>query len=118
MVVGQHPFLRFGVKLPEAECLQRMTERPLQLPEHLSEECKDILEAMLHPNPANRISVQGIKRNTWFMQGLPPAAADMAASWLKMPSACSKTQEQLEQIIEELVQRLQRGSHLQTVASQ
>jgi len=105
MLVGQYPF---PDNVPQEQRLQAMNARPLpNLPQHLSQECRRLLEALLHPDPAQRVSIQGIRQFPWFLQGLPATAFDMTAHFLNRPSPCRKTPQQINDIITRVVYRLQ-----------
>jgi len=108
MLVGRYPF---PDNMPQDERVLAMNTRPLpNLPPHLSQECKQLLEDLLHPNPAERISIEGIRQCPWFLQGLPATAFDMTAHFLNRPSPCVRTQQQVEDIITRVVQRLQQAA--------
>jgi len=105
MLAGNYPFPE---NIPRPQRLQAMQARPLRgLPQHLSQECKQLLEALLNPNPAERISIQSLKQDPWFTQGLPAAAFDMTAQCINRPSPCIRTPQEIEETIARVVQRLQ-----------
>jgi len=104
MLAGHYPF---PDNVPQPVRLQAMRARPLQgLPQGLSQECKQLLEALLHPNPAERITIEGIRQDLWFAQGLPDRAFDMTAQYLNRPSPCVRTPQDIEDTITRVVQRL------------
>jgi hypothetical protein len=86
-------------------------QRPLpRLPAHLSAECRDLLESLLHPDLEARITVEGIKQHAWFLQDLPPGASELAEQCLERslhrPPPCLRSPEQLQAILREAVQRM------------
>ena len=38
---------------------------------HLSRECVDIISKIFVGNPANRITVEGVRNHPWFLKNLP-----------------------------------------------
>jgi serine/threonine protein kinase len=38
----------------------------------ISSECRDLLQRLLDPNPARRITMPQISQHPWFLQNLPP----------------------------------------------
>jgi len=104
MLTGTYPF---PDNIPQQLRLQAMQARPLpNLPWQLSQECRQLLEALLHPNPAERITIEGIRQNTCFTQGLPATAFDMTANCLNRPSPCVRSIQEIEDTITRVVQRL------------
>jgi serine/threonine protein kinase len=70
MLAGKYPF---DSTANDATRLELMTHRPLQgLPAGLAAECRDLLEAMLHPNQHERITVAQIKLHPWFLRWVGP----------------------------------------------
>jgi serine/threonine protein kinase len=66
MLAGHYPF---DSNLPDHQRLQLMTQRPIRrLPANLTPECRQLLEAMLHPNQHERISIADIKQHPWFLR--------------------------------------------------
>ena len=44
---------------------------------HVSDECRDLLQKVLVADPAQRLSMEELKRHEWFLRGLPPGALEM-----------------------------------------
>jgi serine/threonine protein kinase len=66
MLAGSYPF---DANKPDEQRLKLMMQRPLKgLPAGLSYEGRQLLEALLHPNQHERISVQGIMQHPWFLR--------------------------------------------------
>lgn len=64
MLAGTYPF---DANMPDERRLALMMQRPLRgLPASLSQEGRQLLEALLHPNQQERISVQDIQEHPWF----------------------------------------------------
>jgi serine/threonine protein kinase len=66
MLVGKYPF---DTHLPGPISLPLISERPLKnLPPELTDECRELLEGMLHPNKDERMTVEQIKQHPWFLR--------------------------------------------------
>jgi len=107
MLAGRYPF---PTSLPEQQRLQLMTKRPLQLPPRLSPQCRGLLEALLHPNPDERITISGIKQHPWFLQELPQGALNMTEHYANAPSACVRSLAEVKAIIADALQVMDRSS--------
>lgn len=56
--------------------LERMEHEKYPMPPHviISMECMDLLRRLLKPDPAQRITLEGILQHPWFLKKLPPHA--------------------------------------------
>lgn len=56
--------------------LERMEQEKYPLPSSvlLSTDCTDFLRRMLKPNPAQRLTLEGVLAHPWFLKKLPPHA--------------------------------------------
>ena len=104
LVVGAFPF---DANLPDFELLAQMTRRPLQLPKHVSVECRQLLEGLLHPNPEERITIAAIKLTSWFLQDLPAGAVHMAEQYMNAPSPCLRSRQELQGVIADSLRELE-----------
>lgn len=104
MLMGRYPF---DTTLCNEDRLRLMTSRPLQLPSYLSQECVELLEGLLHPNPEERITLEDLKQHPWVQRELPPGAFDTTAHYLPRAPVCAKTPEELEAIIQRVIEQLQ-----------
>jgi len=41
------------------------------MPNHISDDLKDLISRMLQPNPIRRITMREIKEHPWYLQNLP-----------------------------------------------
>ena len=59
-----------------------------EFPPHVkaSRECRDLLNRILVPDPARRMSIPDIQRHPWYKKDLPPEVAEMNDN-LPMPSS-------------------------------
>lgn len=96
----------FQATTPEL-MVRAMHTRPLQLPDHVDPECRDLLEGVLRPNPAERLTLQQVKQHPWFLHGLPAAALDLTAAYIGRASPCAKSAAQVEGIIVQCLEVLQ-----------
>lgn len=107
MLAGRYPF---PTSLPEQQRLQLMTKRPLQLPPHLSPQCRELLESLLHPNPNERVTIAAIKQHQWFLQDLPQGAINMTEHYANATPACARSEQELRAVIAEALQLLERSN--------
>eukprot|EP00798_Chlamydomonas_sp_ICE-L_P016247 gene16247-22422_t len=86
MLFGRHPFLRpADASLNQSQQMIKLFQRimvnesefPIEVLQNTSASCMDLLKRMLQVNPANRISMRDILRHPWFLEALPPGAANM-----------------------------------------
>lgn len=49
----------------------------LRAPQHVSEECKDLLRGLLTADPAKRLTVAQVQAHPWFLQDLPAGALEV-----------------------------------------
>jgi serine/threonine protein kinase len=73
-----------------------MHVHPLPNTTGLSTSCVDLLEQMLHPDPAQRITIEGIKQHPWFSVGLDPALMGIKDACMGLPSPCELTLAKLD----------------------
>ena len=54
-------------------CLQRIMGVNYKFPSnlHLSRECLDLISQVFVANPAQRVTLKGLKQHPWFLQNLP-----------------------------------------------
>jgi serine/threonine-protein kinase SRK2 len=68
----------------------------------LSPECHALLHQLLNPNPAERISVEGIIANPWFRQDLEPGVLEMNEQYLQLePPVAHQTDEQITAVVQQ-----------------
>ena len=68
-------------KTPHAARVQRIMGVKYSFPSslHLSRECVDLITKIFVANPANRISIGGIRAHPWFLKNLPEELQARAA---------------------------------------
>jgi serine/threonine protein kinase len=68
--------------------LERMVGRQYRFPPDaaISDECIDLLQQLLLPEPHRRITIEGIMSHPWFNINLPPEASDMNVTYLNTPA--------------------------------
>lgn len=67
----------------------------------LSAECQDLLLALLQPNPAERITMAGVLKHPWFVQGLPEGALSMSDHCLSRGvSQAAPTEDAIRRVFE------------------
>lgn len=103
----------FPSSLPTSQRWQAMHARPLQHRVAISDGCKDLLEQMLHPDPAQRITIEGIKQHPWFLENLTPGMLHSKDMAMRLPSRCVLNREQLDAVIEQVRRILQQEEELQ-----
>ena len=59
-----------------------------EFPPHVkaSRECRDLMNRILVPDPAKRMTIPDIQRHPWYKKDLPPGVAEMNDN-LPMPSS-------------------------------
>lgn len=57
---------------------------------------QEVLAAMLQPQPCHRIPLAQLKRNSWVVSGLPPAAATMTQRFVSNGRACNQPAEEIK----------------------
>eukprot|EP00210_Caulerpa_lentillifera_P003142 g3002.t1 len=82
IVTGQYPFSRkederLTVDAQHHLVLQRVLEARYHLPPFLTNDCKNLMQRLLDPNPDTRISIPEIIKHPWHKIGLPPEAENM-----------------------------------------
>lgn len=109
MLYGKYPFdLEDDADVTElsrsALMLERMENEKYPMPSHVitSLECTDLLKKMLKPDPAKRITLEGILKHQWFLKKLPPHATEMNDYYLTLPIPNEHQRpEQIRQLLEE-----------------
>lgn len=105
MLVGAYPFERPEDK-HDNQKLQKMIQRILKVeyefPPHVkaSRECRDLLNRILVPDPARRVTLQDIQRHQWYRKDLPPGVAEMNDN-LPAPSAGVQSVAEITRIVQE-----------------
>lgn len=98
---------------PAGQRWEAMHLRPLKYSAgaaaRLTNDCKDLLEQMLHPDPAQRITIEGIKDHPWFKVDLDPGLLALKAQCMDLPSPCELTPAQLSTLVAEVQQALKQG---------
>ncbi|GFH19807.1 protein kinase domain-containing protein [Haematococcus lacustris] len=92
MLYGKYPFdLDDSVEVAESTrsqmMLQAMEKERYDLSPHVltSLECTDFLKRLLKPDPAKRLTLQGILQHPWFLKKLPPHAQEMNDYYTALP---------------------------------
>lgn len=74
MLAGRYPFTDNG-KVPQLHTIKALTDQHVDQALHVLSEaspgCKELLRVMLRIRPEERISLDGIMANQWYMQYLP-----------------------------------------------
>jgi serine/threonine protein kinase len=100
---------------PAVERWQAMHARPLNYSAGaaawLTDDCKNLLEQMLHPDPAQRITIEGIKQHPWFRVDLDPALMGIKDACMGLPSPCVLTPAQLSALVAQVQETLQPALH-------
>ncbi|KAL3133461.1 Serine/threonine-protein kinase srk2a [Trebouxia sp. C0009 RCD-2024] len=90
MLVGAYPFEDPADPRNFRKTIQRIMGVKYSFPTnlHISRECLDMMSKIFVGNPANRISIAGIKSHPWFTKNLPDELKDggKAAQKLMQPS--------------------------------
>lgn len=70
MVCGYLPFEDQNTK----KLYQKILKADFKLPETLSDQCKDIIEKILNPDPTTRLTIEQIRSHPWFniIKHIPP----------------------------------------------
>ena len=53
--------------------MQRVLSAKFDLPQNMTDECKDLLTQIFNVDPKNRITVSGIYHHPWFLHDLSPS---------------------------------------------
>eukprot|EP00210_Caulerpa_lentillifera_P004255 g4059.t1 len=106
MVVGQYPFSRkedqnLPAELQHQVVLQRVVKGNYSLPGYLSEECTDLIQRLLDPDPQTRITIPEIIHHSWHRIGLPAEAEHMNDVYL----SASRVNGQCEEAIRSMVSK-------------
>ena len=56
---------------------------------HLSRECLDLMSKIFCGNPANRLTIAGIKAHPWFLKNLPDELKDGGKAAQKLMQVCA-----------------------------
>jgi serine/threonine-protein kinase SRK2 len=110
MLVGIYPFMlptpldgTAGQNAAQqaAALHQLMVSKQYSIPANLrlSAGCQQLLGRLLEPDPAQRLTMQGLLQDAWFREGLPPAASRMTSQWLAQPPVCCQSEGQLKEVI-------------------
>ena len=73
MLVGRYPFSDPQDPNNSHKMMQRVLCAKFELPEEMTEECKDLLSRIFITDPKKRITVSGIYRHPWFLHDLSPS---------------------------------------------
>lgn len=100
MLCGKYPF-----DSKDANFIKRMVRAEYTIPlgVGLSSSCHELLNLLLVPNPATRISLEGIKQHPWFTVDLPPGAMEMNQQLLKEGSNMEEYENMISAIVDEAV---------------
>lgn len=108
MLVGIYPFMlptpldgAQNTAQQAAALHQLMVKKQYTIPANLSLSagCLQLLGRLLEPDPAQRLTMQGLLQDPWFREGLPPAATRMTSQWLAQPPVCCQSEAQLKEVI-------------------
>jgi serine/threonine-protein kinase SRK2 len=73
MLVGRYPFSDPSDPNNSHKMMQRVLSAKFDIPERLTDECKDLLTKIFNVDPKTRISVSGIYSHPWFLHDLSPS---------------------------------------------
>eukprot|EP00775_Hariotina_reticulata_P003671 gene3671-3932_t len=78
MLIGQYPFLvsKDPPRSELLELLQKMQKHQYHLSSTLSPDCRRLLKGLLTANPAERLTIDDIRRDLWFAVGLDAGLFD------------------------------------------
>jgi len=80
---------------------------------------RDLVRRMLHPDPCQRIDLEGIKQHPWFLARLPPGALEMNDECLRSTllggQACVRSRAEVRAIADEALQQLASARDAQAV---
>lgn len=102
LLVGGMPFrppAADAIGAGMVQLLDDMRTRRYRLPSHLSEAASSLLDGLLCPDPAGRLSLAGVTAHPWFAEGLPPNALGMNDGYLRLPRACAQSEADIRSIV-------------------
>ena len=73
MLVGRYPFSDPQDPNNSHKMMQRVLSAKFDLPQNMTDECKDLLTQIFNVDPKNRITVSGINHHPWFLHDLSPS---------------------------------------------
>jgi serine/threonine-protein kinase SRK2 len=73
MLVGRYPFSDPQDPNNSHKMMQRVLSAKFDLPQNMTDECKDLLTQIFNVDPKNRITVSGIYHHPWFLHDLSPS---------------------------------------------
>ncbi|KAF6250539.1 kinase-like domain-containing protein [Scenedesmus sp. NREL 46B-D3] len=76
MLLGRRPFA--DERGANKQLLEQMASQAYELPNTLSRDCQALLRRLLHPDPAQRIKMDGVLRDPWFLTGGGPLDLGLA----------------------------------------
>lgn len=107
LLAGKFPFFREGdEKLGPRSRLQQIFPRVVNAdftpPAHASVECRQLLAAMLTPEPARRATLMQIKSTAWFQKNLPAGALQLNGTLVHQPLPGSvQSEEEIMVVLQE-----------------
>lgn len=112
MLVGAYPFEDPADPRNFRKTIQRIMGVKYSFPAglQLSRECHDLMARIFVANPAQRISIEGIKRHPWFRKHLPPELMDDGAGVAAARPPPSQSVEEVKRIVMEARSRLSMGN--------
>lgn len=105
MLVGSMPFNWTGGGTGDnlgasiMRLLDDMREQRFLIPSSLHPAAGDLVRRLLHPDPAQRISVADVTSHPWFSVGLPANALSMNETYLRLPRSCAQSEEEIRAIV-------------------
>lgn len=108
MLVGAYPFEDPGDPRNFRKTIQRIMGVKYTFPSglQLSRECHDLMARIFIANPAQRISIEGIKKHPWFLKNLPPELIDDGVGVAASRPPPSQSVEEVKSIVAEARNRL------------
>jgi serine/threonine-protein kinase SRK2 len=108
MLVGAYPFEDPHDPRNFRKTIQRIMGVKYSFPSalHLSRECHDLMARIFVANPAQRISIEGIKQHPWFRVNLPPELEDGGAGAAAAGSPPSQSVEEVKRIVADARQKV------------
>ena len=73
MLVGRYPFSDPQDPNNSHKMMQRVLSAKFDLPQNMTDECKDLLTQIFNVDPKNRITGSGIYHHPWFLHDLSPS---------------------------------------------
>lgn len=108
MLVGAYPFEDPADPRNFRRTIQRIMGIKYSFPPHLhlSRECVDIIAKIFVGNPANRITVDGIRNHPWFLKNLPDELRDGGRAVQATMQESKQTVEEVKMVVAQARRKL------------